>query len=65
MRIAPSLHRLGEDMVSCNLVEEAGEVTSRLPGCCPGTAQVSRAGGSSSAQAESSAQGPIGARNAT
>jgi glyoxylase-like metal-dependent hydrolase (beta-lactamase superfamily II) len=27
MRIAPSLDRLGEDMVSCCLVEEAGEAT--------------------------------------
>jgi glyoxylase-like metal-dependent hydrolase (beta-lactamase superfamily II) len=27
MRIAPSLHRLGEEMVSCYLLEEAGEVT--------------------------------------
>lgn len=27
MRIAPSLHRLGEDLVNCYLVEEAGEVT--------------------------------------
>jgi len=27
VRIAPSLHRLGEDLVSCYLVEEAGEVT--------------------------------------
>ena len=27
MRIAPSRHRLGEDVVSCYLVEEAGEVT--------------------------------------
>jgi glyoxylase-like metal-dependent hydrolase (beta-lactamase superfamily II) len=27
MRLAPSLHRLGEDIVCCYLVEEAGEVT--------------------------------------
>ena len=27
MRIAPSLHRLGEELVSCYLLEEAGEVT--------------------------------------
>ena len=27
MRIAPSTHRLGEDLVSCYLVEEAGQVT--------------------------------------
>ena len=27
MRLAPSLHRLGEEIVSCYLVEEAGEVT--------------------------------------
>ena len=27
MRIAPSLHRLGEDLVGCYLIEEAGEVT--------------------------------------
>ena len=27
MRIAPSMHRLGEDLVSCYLVEEAGQVT--------------------------------------
>ncbi len=27
MRIAPSLHRLGEAIVSCYLLEEAGEVT--------------------------------------
>ena len=27
MRVAPSLHRLGDDRVGCYLVEEAGEVT--------------------------------------
>jgi glyoxylase-like metal-dependent hydrolase (beta-lactamase superfamily II) len=27
MRLAPSLHRLGEEIVACYLVEEAGEVT--------------------------------------
>jgi glyoxylase-like metal-dependent hydrolase (beta-lactamase superfamily II) len=27
MRLAPSLHRLGEEIVNCYLVEEAGEVT--------------------------------------
>ena len=27
MRLAPSLHRLGEAIVSCYLLEEAGEVT--------------------------------------
>jgi len=27
MRIAPSLHRLGEDIVNCYLIEEAGRVT--------------------------------------
>ena len=27
MRVAPSLHRLGEAIVSCYLLEEAGEVT--------------------------------------
>ena len=27
MRLAPSLHRLGEEIVSCYLVEEAGEIT--------------------------------------
>lgn len=27
MRIAPSVHRLGEDLVNCYLVEEAGQVT--------------------------------------
>lgn len=27
MQLAPSLHRIGEDLVNCYLVEEAGEVT--------------------------------------
>ena len=35
MRLAPSLHRVGSDLVNCYLVEEAGEVTvidAGLPG---------------------------------